>query len=331
MKEKSVSLKAIASRLGVSINTVSHALRDLDDISEALKIRIRRTAIEMGYMPNHVAQKMKKDERPVVGVFADDFSNLYFNSLYAELLKAFRGSEEFDCVLMFSKSRAFDVEMIKKCILQRVDVIITYIICDTAIAEFARLNNVRIVYAGSAFTSDVEAYGMDIVDIDNNCGCRLAADYFAERGTGDKLAFVGSDYTFSRARYNSFKEETKKLNPEAQVDFYNISTDDVSVLYDKLRRGCRGIFCFNDMTVYELLRKLSDVDKNVFRTFPDLDILGFDGLCERIDGFMQISTIMIDFRLFAEKVYETVKLRIENPTAPPIRVKLPVTLHRKRE
>ena len=130
MKEKSVSLKAIASRLGVSINTVSHALRDLDDISEALKIRIRRTAIDMGYMPNHVAQKMKKDERPVVGVFADDFSNLYFNSLYAELLKAFRGSEEFDCVLMFSKSRAFDVEMIKKCILQRVDVIITYIIFD---------------------------------------------------------------------------------------------------------------------------------------------------------------------------------------------------------
>ena len=41
MKEKSVSLKAIASRLGVSINTVSHALRDLDDISEALKIRRR--------------------------------------------------------------------------------------------------------------------------------------------------------------------------------------------------------------------------------------------------------------------------------------------------
>ena len=116
-----------------------------------------------------------------------------------------------------------------------------------------------------------------------------------------------------------------------QIDFYNISTDDISVLYDMLRRGCRGIFCFNDMTVYELLRKLSDVDKNVFRTFPDLDILGFDGLCERIDGFMQISTIMIDFRLFAEKVYETVKLRIENPTAPPIRVKLPVTLHRKRE
>ena len=331
MKEKSVSLKAIASRLGVSINTVSHALRDLDDISEALKIRIRRTAIEMGYMPNHVAQKMKKDERPVVGVFADDFSNLYFNSLYAELLKAFRGSEEFDCVLMFSKSRAFDVEMIKKCILQRVDVIITYIICDAATAEFARLNNVRIVYAGSAFTSDVEAYGVDIVDIDNNCGCSLAAQYFHDSRAADRLMFAGSDYTFSRARYNSFKEETKKLNPEAQVDFYNISTDDISVLYDKLRRGCRGIFCFNDMTVYELLRKFGDVDKNVFRTFPDLDILGFDGLCERIDGFMQISTILIDFKLFAEKVYETVKLRIENPTAPPIRVKLPVTLHRKRE
>ena len=58
MSSKGVSLKAIALQLNVSINTVSHALRDMDDISEELKIRIRRKAIELGYMPNHVAQNM---------------------------------------------------------------------------------------------------------------------------------------------------------------------------------------------------------------------------------------------------------------------------------
>lgn len=65
---RNVSLKAIASRLGVSVNTVSHALRDMNDISEATKSLVRKTAVEMGYMPNHVAQMMKTEERQVVGV-----------------------------------------------------------------------------------------------------------------------------------------------------------------------------------------------------------------------------------------------------------------------
>lgn len=329
MREKNVSLKAIASRVGCSINTVSHALRDMDDISESLKIRIRKTAIEMGYLPNHVAQKMKKDERPVVGVFADNFSNLYFNTLYGELLKVFRSREELDCVLMFAEK--FDVEMIKKCILQRVDIIITYTICDETTAEFARLNNVRIVYAGSAFTHDVDRSGVDIVDIDNRCGCQLAARYLNNFHTSEKFVFVGSDYTFSQVRYDVFKDEIGKINSSAQVDFYNVSTDDIRVLYEKILAGYRSVFCFNDMTAYEMLGKLDNLVVDVRRMFPDLHILGFDGLCEWIEGFRQISTITIDFKMFAEKVYEVAKFRIENPTSPPVKVTLPVTLHQRKE
>ena len=65
---KNVSLKEIASKVGVSVNTVSHALRDLPDISEGRKKKIRKIALEMGYMPNHVAQTMKIEEKPLVAV-----------------------------------------------------------------------------------------------------------------------------------------------------------------------------------------------------------------------------------------------------------------------
>ena len=39
MSTKNVSLKSIAAKVNVSINTVSHALRDMDDISALPKYR----------------------------------------------------------------------------------------------------------------------------------------------------------------------------------------------------------------------------------------------------------------------------------------------------
>ena len=43
--------------------TVSRALRVSDEISVELKKKIRRVALDLGYMPNHVAQSLRKDER----------------------------------------------------------------------------------------------------------------------------------------------------------------------------------------------------------------------------------------------------------------------------
>ena len=45
-----VTLKDIAGQTGYSINTVSHALKNKPDISEAARARIRRAAEELGYV-----------------------------------------------------------------------------------------------------------------------------------------------------------------------------------------------------------------------------------------------------------------------------------------
>ena len=46
---KQVRLKDIANRTGYSINTVSHALRGIDDIGEETRNLILKTAQELGY------------------------------------------------------------------------------------------------------------------------------------------------------------------------------------------------------------------------------------------------------------------------------------------
>ena len=59
MTTKSTGLKSIAYELNLSINTVSRALRDCDDISKATKEKVRQKAYELGYIPNNVSQFIK--------------------------------------------------------------------------------------------------------------------------------------------------------------------------------------------------------------------------------------------------------------------------------
>ena len=54
-----VKLKDIAARAGVSIMTVSKALRDKKDISAEMRARIHQIANEMGYVPDLSAQLMR--------------------------------------------------------------------------------------------------------------------------------------------------------------------------------------------------------------------------------------------------------------------------------
>src|ERR1041385_5909371 len=51
-----VRLKDIAARAGVSIMTVSKALREAKDVSPTTRARVRQLAAQMGYVPNVAAQ-----------------------------------------------------------------------------------------------------------------------------------------------------------------------------------------------------------------------------------------------------------------------------------
>ena len=76
--KKSACLKTIAYELKLSINTVSRALRDCDDISEKTKKLVRQKAIEMGYLPNSVLYSIKSNESHLIGIIINNIQNFYF-------------------------------------------------------------------------------------------------------------------------------------------------------------------------------------------------------------------------------------------------------------
>ncbi len=71
-------LKDIAERAGVSIMTVSKALRDAADISEATKLRLRALASEMGYVPDSLAQGLRTRNSRLLGLSIPAITNPVF-------------------------------------------------------------------------------------------------------------------------------------------------------------------------------------------------------------------------------------------------------------
>src|SRR3974377_538401 len=63
-----VRLKDIAARSGVSVMTVSKALRDSSDVSASTKTRVKLLAQQMGYLPDSSAQVLRTRKTKLFGV-----------------------------------------------------------------------------------------------------------------------------------------------------------------------------------------------------------------------------------------------------------------------
>lgn len=79
-----VRLKDIAERAGVSIMTVSKALRGEPDVSPTTRERIKQLAKQMGYVPDSAAQGLRSRTSRTLGVVISSITN----PIFARILRA---------------------------------------------------------------------------------------------------------------------------------------------------------------------------------------------------------------------------------------------------
>ena len=61
MKPRRTSLKDLADHLGVSIATVSRALRNSHEVGEEMTRKVKELAKQLNYRPNPFAQSLRKE------------------------------------------------------------------------------------------------------------------------------------------------------------------------------------------------------------------------------------------------------------------------------
>ncbi|NBT16044.1 MAG: LacI family transcriptional regulator, partial [Chitinophagia bacterium] len=81
MKLSAVTIKDIAKELKLSTSTVSRALRDSHEISEATKKIILEHAKKINYKPNRNAQSLKEKKSLSIGVIVCEIANSFFSQV----------------------------------------------------------------------------------------------------------------------------------------------------------------------------------------------------------------------------------------------------------
>lgn len=321
MRKKATHLKEIAYELGLSVNTVSRALRDCYDISDKTKKRVVEKAIEMGYIPNSVSQFIKNGSTKLFAFVVNNLKNMYFFNAFDMFAKALKNINT-SFTLIYTDKPMVDVSILKQCISQRVDAIICFCRPDEETVKLAQFNQIPIIFLGQERTNKE----LSTIYCDNEHGGILAANYLLNYHSGSKIVYYGlPDYYDSEIRFQSFSNAIKKASPDTEVLFLNNSTsskDLVKVIQD----GFLNIFCFNDEEAYDLLDKLNSEIPNVRRIYPKLHIIGFDNLSCKIKGLVDITSINFDVNKIIEETLKYIK-NYDNGMTNPIKVCIPVSLH----
>jgi LacI family transcriptional regulator len=80
-----VTIREVARAAGVSRQTVTRAINEMPEISEATRLRVMQTVEELGYRPNRFAIDLSRQRTHAVGLIVRTFLNPY----YAQLADAF--------------------------------------------------------------------------------------------------------------------------------------------------------------------------------------------------------------------------------------------------
>jgi len=81
MRFEAITIKDIATALGLSTSTVSRALRDSHEISVETKKLVRAYAEEHNYRPNPIALSLKEKRSRSIGVVVCEIANSFFSQI----------------------------------------------------------------------------------------------------------------------------------------------------------------------------------------------------------------------------------------------------------
>ncbi|MDO4804380.1 MAG: LacI family DNA-binding transcriptional regulator [Lachnospiraceae bacterium] len=119
------SLKDIAQSCGVSVATVSKALNNHSDISQARREQIKAKAKELGYFPNQAARALKTRSTMDIGVlFADEHNSGLTHPFFSQVLEGLKLRAEekgYDLTFIGIKSNPSNMSFLEHCIYRNVD------------------------------------------------------------------------------------------------------------------------------------------------------------------------------------------------------------------
>jgi LacI family transcriptional regulator len=284
------TLKDIAQATGYSVNTISRALRDKDDIAPETAERIRKAAAGMGYISNAAAASLRLGHTNMIAVILGDISNPHFSIMMKEIENRARTDGYGSFLLNTNEDLKTEREAIQSALNKSVDGII---ICpsqqDDTNIRYLLDTRIPFVQIGRHF--DLEGAGYVVCN--DELGGYQAAKYLLDKGHRDIAMLTGPSYISSaRERHAGYRRALEEQGIPYRRSLVRESSliDCSAVIEDMLGGKLRftALFAFSDMLAWESWTTLR---KHGIRVPDDCSLVGFDNIQSRFAIPFRLTTI----------------------------------------
>ena len=285
--DKNVTLKDIAKALNLSVNAVSRALRDTDDISKETKEKVKKKAEDMGYIPNTFASDLKRGISKQVAIIFNDFYNPYFPLFCNKTFNNLQ-SQGYEGAVIFCKSNYLNLEHIKNYNVNKYCAIITFIEPTAEVAFFFKKRNIPLILVGINPSTTM----IDCVYTDDFLGGQLAGKYFVD-GPRHKALYVTDSFSETTyRRFSGFSEAIRNntLNKTLDIIPYSKELNIIEAAYRKIKdENIDFVFCHCDSLAIGLM---SYIGRKKYG--GKITVVGFDNLHKYNPINLKITSIDYD-------------------------------------
>jgi LacI family transcriptional regulator len=230
--KKRATLNDIAKVLNLTKVSVSKALRDHRDISEATKIRVREVAEQLGYRPNLIARSLSSSKSFTIGVVVPKTHN-FFEHIVSGIQNT---AEKYDyriVVTVSDENAELEKSHLENLVAMQVEGLLVSVSMATRspeVYDWIRGMNIPLVF----FDRHIPGLGFNSVIIDNEKAAEQAVEELIKRGINNIAHIGGYDWVeIGRKRRTGYERALTKHG-------IDVHPDNVVVGGLGLKHGYRG-------------------------------------------------------------------------------------------
>ncbi|MDJ0364422.1 LacI family DNA-binding transcriptional regulator [Hymenobacter sp. H14-R3] len=279
---KSVNLKQLAQELSLSVSTVSRALNDRYDISQATKDRVRALANQLDYEPNPYASSLRQNKSKTIGVIIPEVANHFFSLAINGIEEVARSNGYHVLIYLTHEEYQREVSMVRLLASGRVDGVLVSV-ANNADSDFSHLDllgerNIPVVF----FDRVCEGVAAPKVTTDDYDSGYRATRHLLDQGSRVIAHLtIAESLSISQRRMQGYLAALAAsgiaFDPELLLRSQNDKVQDVKAIQDLLaqRPDIDGIFA----TVESMAMSSYEACRNLGRDIPaDVKIISFSNL-----------------------------------------------------
>lgn len=296
-----VSMAMVASRAGVSGQTVSRVVNDSPRVDPATRERVETAMAELGYRPHRAARALRTGRSQTIGLVVTTLATVG-NSRMLQATAEAAAERGYALTLVTAGDSVADA--FERLAEQEVDGAIVLNEASALVPEAQRPPGLRLVVVDAPASAELA-----VVHSDHVGGAAAATAHLLSLGHETVHHLAGPSGSFAAAeRERGWRQALADAGIEPAPVVRGDWTAEAGFVAGEALRAASAVFCANDQMALGLLRAFAEAGR---RVPEDVGVVGFDDVPDAANYRPPLTTIRQDFTALAQRAVGLLVAEIE--------------------